>query len=171
MLVPMSYGVSIWASRVLHSLQILRTDSWGSAVMTVTTHTPFREDSCPFCLYLCFTRSKLYVGTGPETKGCPDGSQHILLTSSCSESARRNHSLGGHSQFPRPPGQASVSLTLTYNAESSRKSFHAGKSAGPAIVYRVGSQEVRQESQMAPSHLPKGCLIQSGPGAVYDSNP
>lgn len=105
-------------------------------------------------------------GTGPETKGCSDGppihSPHIPLLRIYQKKPQSD---------PRPPGQASVSLTLTYNAESSGKSFHAGKSAGPAIVYRVGSQEVRQEPQMAPSHLPKGCLIQSGPGAVYDSDP
>lgn len=60
---------------------------------------------------------------------------------------------------------------LTYDAEGSSESFHTGKFAGSAIVYRVGSYEVRQEPQVAPSHLPKGCLIQFGPGAVYDSEP
>lgn len=100
----------------------------------------------------------------------PDGSQYSLLTSPCSESARRNQSWGAQAGLGLPR-QASGSLKLTYNAEGSSKSFHAGESAGPAIVYRVGSQEVRQEPQMAPPHLPKGCLIQFGPGAVYDSDP
>lgn len=77
----------------------------------------------------------------------------------------------GPSQVPDCWARLLSDLKLTYNAESSSKSFHAGKSAGPAIVYRVGSHEVGQEPQVAPSHLPKGCLIQFGPGAIYDSHP
>lgn len=78
---------------------------------------------------------------------------------------------GRQSEAPDCQARLLSDPKLTYDAEGSSKSFHTGKFAGPAIVYRVGSYEVRQETQVAPSHLPKGCLFQFGPGAVYDSDP
>lgn len=78
---------------------------------------------------------------------------------------------GRQSQAPDCQARLLSDPKLTYDAEGSSESFHTGKFAGPAIVYRVGSYEVRQEAQVAPSHLPKGCLFQFGPGAVYDSDP
>lgn len=60
---------------------------------------------------------------------------------------------------------------LTQDAQGGSKGLHAGQLAGPAIVHGVGSYQVRQQPQVAPTHLPKRCLIQSGPGAVDDSDP
>lgn len=61
--------------------------------------------------------------------------------------------------------------TLTQDAEGGRKSLYAGKFAGSAIVHRVSSHQVRQQPNVAPPHLPKWRLMQSGPGTVDDSHP
>ena len=74
----------------------------------------------------------------------------------------------GSKSTPTPSCQA---LTLTQDAEGGSEGLHAGQPAGPAIVHRVGSHQVGQEPQVAPTHLPKWSLIQSGPGAVDDSDP
>lgn len=80
--------------------------------------------------------------------------------------ASRKHTAGSRA---RPPGCQAP--TLTQDAEGGRKSLHAGQFAGPAIVHRVGGHQVGQQPQVAPPHLPKRCLIQSGPGAVDDGDP
>lgn len=120
------------------------------------------------------------MGTETEDKGCflmaPNifSSHPIPLFRLCQkkpQSPGEGEGGGRQSQAPDCNARLLSDPKLTYDAEGSSESFHTGKFAGPAIVYRVGSYEVRQEPQVTPSHLLKGCVIQFGPGAVYDRDP
>lgn len=75
-----------------YSSTILVSVSYG---VSTGAHTTSRGGSCLFGLYLCFIRSKLYVDTKTEVKGCSNGSQYILLTShpTCSDSESRDEGL------------------------------------------------------------------------------
>lgn len=112
------------------------------------------EASGLFCLHLCLSGR----GLKWELEGNPG--HHPA----CGQAPP-----GTGSKSTRTPG--CQALTLTQDAEGGSEGLHAGQPAGPAIVHRVGGHQMGQEPQVAPTHLPKRSLIQSGPGAVDDSDP
>lgn len=102
------------------------------------------------------------MGHGVEILDCPHRPPPCAPSHSSWDLPVENTLLGAQSDLQAP--------TLTQDAEGGCKSLYTGQFAGPAIVHRVGGHEVRQQTKVASPHLPKWCLMQSGPGTVDDSH-